>query len=238
MKKINFIEKSETNAGEVIFSREEERKHAVDLKVDDESKKVECLEEIKSKREKYAKHYRMSDGSIRAVYYGTPVHYYDVDSKQYEEIDNELEYIDKSIEEQDFEGYQNKRGETKVKFAKQIGESHLMQINKGGHKIIWRLLGQKQEHSSKREISDYGRVENVCAAVHNAKNSDIEKKAIHKKNALINNLVQSYGEIRYNDFVKGADLQYFTKSSQLKENIIIKEQLDNYEFAFELRLKE
>ena len=40
--------------------------------------------------------------------------------------------------------------------------------------------------------------------------------------------VKSHGEIRYNDFVKGADLQYFTKSFQLKENTLIWKMLQVY----------
>ena len=236
MKKISLINNVDAKLEEK-YVPDSKKEHIISKKVT-AKKEAACIEEIKRKREPNAKHYRMSDGSVRAVYYGSPIHYYDADSKKYEEIDNTLEYSDKSAGEEDFAGYQNRHGDIKVKFARQVGENRLMQINKGNHRIMWRLLGQKQPHGSARAITDYGRIENVCATVNNGSEDSEENKAFKKEKGLIGDTVKMQGEIRYNEFVKGADLQYLAMTSGLKENIVIKERLENYEFAFELQLKE
>jgi len=173
---------------------------------DEEDKKEEAtvLYEDTSKREECAKHFRMSDGTYRAHYYGGAVHCIDETTGNWEEIDNTLEIATDSGSEDDFEGYTNKRAGFKVKFAKDTGCKNLMSIQKGEHKIVM-------------ELENKPSATNCCVA-------DICND--EKKN-----------EVCYNNFVPNMDLQYILNGNGVKENIIVKERLDSYDFGFKLKVK-
>jgi|GEM_PF-3144818 len=182
-----------------------------------------------SKREESAKHFKMSDGTYKAFYYGSPVHYLNSETGVFEPIDNTLEYASDSGQEDGFEGYVNKAHDLKVKFAKKVNDKNVVAIQKGEHSLALKLLGRVDVASA-----------NSCDSLNSCeaqiiKSDDLEAGLnLDDPHYYTQNLTN---EIRYNDFISGADLQYILTSNGVKENIIVKERLENYEFAFKLKTK-
>ena len=95
------------------------------------------VEEIQEKRGLCCKHYRVGAGKACAVYFNEPVHYYDEDSKELKEIDNTIRRIEQAEGEKG--GYENASGEVKIRFARSIGDAAFLTLEKGMHKMSWRL---------------------------------------------------------------------------------------------------
>lgn len=53
----------------------------------------------------------------------------------------------------------------------------------------------------------------------------------------VTDIIKSEKGFIFKELIKGTDLEYIVSERGLKENIIIKEKLDNYEFSFSLKLK-
>jgi len=142
------------------------------------------------------------------VCYAHPVHCFDPSAGTWLPIDNSLEFS----QGDGFAGWKNKRGRFGVKFAYAASGNQLMSIEKDGYKLSWRLLG------------------NINSAEAQIIATPPPEEAIPDFEGL-DNLIS---EIRYNDFVDGADLQYIVSESAVKENIIVKTPLANHEFAFRI----
>ena len=188
-----------------------------------EEQAAHVLFEDISKREVDAKHFRMSDGSFRAVYYGSPVHYYDENEGKYVGIDNTLtESGCDETDEDDFRGYVNRRGSFRVKLAENTDGRNLMAIEKDGYRLIWKLLGKKDRATGETALAS------ASARVSKA------NEAGSGTGAELNRL---NGEVRYDDFVPGCDLQYVVTPTGVKENIIVREKKEAYIFDFLLKTK-
>lgn len=198
--------------------------------------RVTGVEELREKRGDCCKHFWTEDGKICAVLYGEPVHYYNAERKEYEEIDSTMRYCTAGETEDGFEGYENVSGAVKVRFAKKVKSETLMSLSKGEQKVSWRFLGQYPASQSRaamqaETLNDVEAVAGVRAE--KKKNNTGRFRTIAEANEEL--VKKNHGEIRYNDFVKGADLQYIVGNSRLKENIVIKEKMAGYKFAFELQ---
>lgn len=188
-----------------------------------EEQAAHVLFEDISKREVDAKHFRMSDGSFRAVYYGSPVHYYDENEGKYVGIDNTLtESGCDETDEDDFRGYVNRRGSFRVKLAENTDGRNLMAIEKDGYRLIWKLLGKKDRVTGETALAS------ASARVSKANEADSGTGA---------ELDRLNGEVRYDDFVPGCDLQYVVTPTGVKENIIVREKKEAYIFDFLLKTK-
>lgn len=175
------------------------------------------LFEDEAKREENVKHFRMSDGSYRAQIFTEPVHYYDETEGKYLAIDNTLCDCPACLEkEDDFDGYENRQSDVRVKFGKRTN-GKLFTLEKDGYKVEWKLLGKRD----KRLLCDA--LNDSCAFLPNGKQRSAETKLSD--------------EIRYNDIAPGTDLQYILSPKRIKENIIVRERQDSYEYKFELKLK-
>jgi YD repeat-containing protein len=168
--------------------------------------------EDESKREFDVKHYVMSDQSRMAVLYNEDVHYYEDD--KYKDIDNSLDYSEAS-ETDDVNGYENKKNSFKVKFAKDAHSNQLVRIKSDKYKVTWDYLDEDVNSSE--------------AQVGSVQTTKKEKQQFAAENV-------SSG-VTYNDIKPGVDLQYLLEGSRMKENIIIKEIQDKYEFLFEMKVK-
>ena len=211
MGKIKIKQKSQTMAGNAVVEGKTgiKAKRSGNLK---EPPKV--LYEDKTKREANVKHFRMSDGSYRAEIYNEPIHYYDAAEGKYLAIDNTLcDCPACSGQEDDFDGYENRQSDIKVKFGKRTGGGKLLSLRKGQYGVEWRL----SKGTAKARMSEN---DSLAELLHGAE----EKERLSD-------------EIRYNDVFTGTDLQYVVSSVCIKENIIVKERRENYEYEFELKLK-
>lgn len=92
------------------------------------------LEELHNKRSLNGKHFRTDNGSFVSVVYKEPIHF--EKEGQWLEIDNTLvQKEDESIGK----FYQNKAGETTVKFPETTSETELISLEKGSYHLTWKL---------------------------------------------------------------------------------------------------
>jgi RHS repeat-associated protein len=176
-----------------------------------------------SKREENVKHFKMSNGTYQAQIFNEPIHYYDNNEGKFISIDNTFcECAKCQSDEDDFEGYQNKKGKVRVKFNKNTNDNNLFFVEKGEHKLSWKLLGKKNNLYDKEEL--------------NITEAKIKNNSLKVKDVCLNKNNNSTSEILYNNFTNGADLQYILENSRIKENIIIKEKSENYEYSFYLKV--
>ncbi|MBE6673891.1 MAG: hypothetical protein E7596_02155 [Ruminococcaceae bacterium] len=96
-----------------------------DIEGEPTTKDVIVLEEDEALREENIKHFKLSDGTTKAVVYSQAVHYKDADGK-WVDIDNALT----------LNGSEYSAGnKSEIKFANKSGSSGLVSINDGGYKI-------------------------------------------------------------------------------------------------------
>ena len=83
----------------------------------EENKRTVLFEDI-TRREPNAKHFRMSDGTFKAVCYSSPVHYYDEEEGKYIAADSVPAFCAAdAADEEDFDGYENRGVDFKVKLS-------------------------------------------------------------------------------------------------------------------------
>ncbi|MBR6509839.1 MAG: DNRLRE domain-containing protein [Clostridia bacterium] len=157
----------------------------------------DIIGEIIDKREANVKHFKMSDGSYTAAVYPYDVHF-ENSNGEFLDIDNSLS--------SDIDGtdkiYSNKNNETFVKFMKKSNPNKLYTINKGEHKI-------------KVSIDGVSKVKAILEETN-------EESSIDSKYKLEN----IGSKISYNDILDNTDIEYTLISTELKENIILKEKVD------------
>jgi len=191
-------------------------------------KEPTMLFEDLSKREECAKHFRMSDGTYKAYFYGSPVHYYDETTNCFEEIDNTLELSADSESTGNFECYQNKRSALKVQFARNSNCASLMAMAKGEHKLAWKFVGRNAEQvACEGQIVECEQSEQTERGLAKSSESRAEDVTVCNANS----------EIRYNNIEPNIDIQYILNGAGVKENIIVSERRDCYEFVFKLGME-
>jgi len=98
----------------------------------------------------------------------------------------------------------------------------LMAIEKDGYRLIWKLLGKKDRATGETALAS------ASARVSKANEAGSGTGA---------ELDRLNGEVRYDDFVPGCDLQYVVTPTGVKENIIVREKKEAYIFDFLLKTK-
>ena len=162
--------------------------------------------ELTDRRDEYTKHFKQPDGSIVAVSFNTPLHIQNEDGK-WEQIDNTLAEI----------GSEYSTSDSRIKFAKKTtGNSELFTLHNGNGKITMSLDGATKNVSG--EITNYQADQNEDEII---KMSHLEK---------LNS------SIKYSEILSGVDLEYVAVSNSIKENIIVKSELDSYVFSFTMKL--
>ena len=163
--------------------------------------------EITSLRDENVKHFQMSDGSVVAASYDVPIHTME---------DGEWEDIDNSLSES---GDELTTGNQRVKFSKKInGSKKILTIHDGNKKI---------------EISMADAIKKTSGSIVNYDSESEENLTELQKMTKLDNISSS---VIYEDILQGVDLEYIVISSTIKENIIVKEKSDTYEYEFSLKL--
>ena len=180
--------------------------------VEEEASELEILYEIISLRDEYSKRFMLSDGNVQIARYDSAVHFLD-ENGEWKDIDNSLQSSD-AIDSEDFNGYENKANEIKVKFSKSSNASKLFKYQFDKSSITWGLskADKKAAKISKRN-----------AVVH----SDDDKLALEN----------TQSGVTYTDIMPSTDLQYTVIGNTIKENIIIKDKKDSYDFTFDIKTK-
>ena len=188
--------------------------------IQNKSEKPEIMFEDVSLRDSHIKHYRMTDGTMNAVIFNEPVHYYDEDSHCFRNIDNRLKKMEGNNTDF-FNGYETRNNDFKVSLAGDLDQKYLMRVSKGVHSILWKV-SEKGNTTNQGEIG-YAR--------NNAVKTIVSDDDENEQNEL---QVNPDGTILYSGMFENADLQYIISGDIVKENIIVKEKLGVYSYAFEI----
>ena len=164
--------------------------------------------EVVERREANVKHFALEDGSYTAVMYNSAVHTQDAEGN-WQDIDNRLSDS----------GSEFSTSNARIKFAKKItGNETLFTLHDGDRKITMSLNNA---------------VKKTTGAVSNhVTEFDSEATQLQKLMTLDN----LSSEILYADILDGVDLQYVVESLNVKENIIVKERKDSYQYTFTIAL--
>ena len=184
--------------------------NSADSNVKEQSKTApSILGELVDKRESNVKHFKMSDGTITAAVYPYDVHFENADGK-FLDIDNSLSSENDGTDDV----FSNKNNETFVKFMKKSNPNKLYTINKGDHKI-------------KVSIEGVSKVEAVL--------QDHNKNTVTDEKYTLKNIGS---KISYADILNNTDIEYTLISTEIKENIILKEKVDFNSLIYTYHLSE
>lgn len=162
--------------------------------------------EVVEKRDKNIKQFKKDDSTFEADIFPFAVHY-PKDGK-WQDIDNTL--VDGQDEENN-QVLENKDNEYKVKIAKNSSSSKLARIQKDGYEVSWILEGAQSVVSQVKPLDQ---------TLLNGLSENDKKRTLRKISS----------EVNFIDIFSNIDLQYLVNPEELKENIIIKEKVDNPSF--------
>lgn len=163
--------------------------------------------EVVELRDESVKHFRLEDGSYVAAQYDAPVHYLD-ENGEWQNIDNSLSD----------NGSEYSTTNARIKFAKKItGNENLFTLHDGNYKITMSLDNAIKKTQGK---------------IINAEDDPKEESKLQKM-MMLENLTS---EIIYENILTDVDLQYVINSGNIKENLIVKKQQDQYIYTFTIKL--
>lgn len=169
-----------------------------------------AVSEIENLRDEYTKTYLMSDHTMQVVQYSQPVHYQEND--EWYEYDLSL-CSEKKQTSNDFDGYKSDAPDFNVKFADSINSDTLVSIDKDRYSLKWTLNDVAKMRSLISDVEIASKEETVDEpdklTVENAKDS-----------------------ITYSNFRKNSDLNYQINPEGIKENIILNDKSDSYEYNY------
>ncbi len=165
--------------------------------------------EMEDLRTRSGKTFRMDDGSFRAVQYAEPVHF-EKDGK-WAEYDNTL--VLKETEKGKY--YSVTESDIDLHFAADEN-SPLFSVGKDGKGVAF-VLDQAQ---------------NISPAVE--KKSEFKDISEYEKATVLTN---HGAKIVYSELLKGVDFEYIVTGAKVKENILVKERMENYRFSFRLAVE-
>ena len=176
--------------------------------ITDQSPAPDAMFELTDRREQNVKHFRLSDSSIVAAQYASPIHEQD-ENGEWQDIDNTL----------GDSGNEYATPNAKIKFAKKItGNQNLFTLHDGKYKITMSLDGA---------------IKKTPGTVTNTQTEFGEDTTQLQKMMTLDKLS---AKIMYADILDGVDLEYVLESVNVKENIIVKQKKDSYTYTFTLDL--
>ena len=178
------------------------------------------VSEITEERDEYSKQFRLDDGTYMAVSYNQPIHYKN-DNGEWVEYNNSL--IDTSestatddevsaYSEDSTDEYTNQSSNIKVNYSKKSKENNMIKVKANDYSISW----------------GYKNTNKVNATVV----SNDEKLEGNDKYTVLKNQVS---ETVYENIYNNVDIQYFTTSVGVKENIILKNANAQNEFNIQYK---
>ena len=171
-----------------------------------EVKEAYIIGELEEKREENVKHFRMSDGSYKAVKYAIPVHF--TNNGQWVEYDNTLYEVDSDDKERSSNNKDltTKLSDYTVKLSKKTNGHKFVRLEKGEYKLSWY----------------YHNAEKITAEIVERK-EDNDETTVEKVTS----------EVLYTEVYHDIDFQYIISSIGVKENIILKSADTNTDFTAE-----
>ena len=172
------------------------------------------IEEVEEYREEYTKHFKMPDGTYKAVSYTAPVHRMD-ENGEWQDLENILS--ESTVKNK--QAYVTSDGRTV--FSKKISadDRTVFEINDGGYsmKVSFDNEGIKNSNA---------KLSNHAKKYQPTNTDDIETQYKKLKE------IDTNTTVKYKNIIKNIDLEYVLSANDIKENIIIRKACDDYEFSF------
>lgn len=179
--------------------------------------------EIVSRREKNVKHFRMPDGTVQAVVYGTAVHRKDTDGV-WQDINNNLSANVSKVKN----AYAT--DDLRLIFAKQyLPNEQLFVLNEDGYSVAMKLMGAPLSTGTGLELQGAASVTTVTNAP--TREANATYRTIEEAQTVRNASSITYTNVRAN-----TDLEYVLTGDSVKENIVVKQAGGSYTYDFALTL--
>ena len=213
------------------------------------NEEVYILSENIDMRNRYRKVYNLSDGTVLAEQYSTPIHYLDKVTGEYKEIDNT--FVAATDETGVF--YKNAANAFEVKIHKNATQdSSFIEISKDGYELAF-------EPAVYKKISEKAITDNIAEVesnvLQNATSASFESAKISKIEGISSGLKPDFdysskkvtesqfspsviSEAVYNNFWDGASLQYSLNASEIEEVITINKSAEKYSYIFKMNTDE
>lgn len=219
--------------------------------------KLSVLGEVPEKRSEFTKHFRMSDGSMKAIVYSDQVHYKSGD--EFKEIDNTLIDADNNT-------YKNTDSSFKVSLSKNFKNKNLINIESDDHSISMSYIkkkykkfrsassseeskgnssnDKKQNTSDQKVISealceeDLSKIPETEVDASNVGIENFDKTKMSFKNEDEEKICsgKTHSKAKYENSDTNIDLNYTLSGLGFNENIVLKNKSnDNDRFDFEVK---
>ena len=172
------------------------------------------IEEVEEYREEYSKHFKMPDGTYKAVSYTAPVHRMD-ENGEWQDLENILS--ESTVKNK--QAYVTSDGRTI--FSKKISadDRSVFEINDGGYSMKVSFDNEEIKNSN-------AKLSNHAKKYQPTNTDDIETQYKKLKE------IDTNTTVKYKNIIKNIDLEYVLSANDIKENIIIRKACDDYEFSF------
>ena len=184
------------------------------------------IEELTDLREENVKHFRLSDGTYEAIMYAEPVHRKD-ENGAWQDIDNTLTLIT----EKNIKRYTTP--DSRVSFADYaVANKALFVLDENGYSISMRFANDLSiKNVAASEIVRPGAMEepvvqNTTEQCKDKKYEDIREAAV----------IDNRSSITYNNIDLYTNIEYVLQGNDIKENIIVTAQRDDYKYIFQLNV--
>ena len=182
-----------------------------------ETTTANIVSEIEDKRDETTKHFRMDDGTIMAVNYGSPVHYKNSKGK-WIEYNNSLIADDDTLSAATADeavcGFVNKKSDIDIKVAPDSRSEKMIHIGAKKGDISWKYSGAK---------------------LSNAKVKNNNKK--YKGNEKFTNVDKMTSTAKYENIYENVDLECIVSPTGVKENLILgnKDAQNEFEIVYDIK---
>ena len=166
---------------------------------------------------------RLEDGANIAVVYPEPVHF-ESDSG-WEEIDNSLVLNRDVTDNSGNPVYSLKASDVNLRIPQNLNSGNKIEISKNGNTFKMGLYNKGTAGSEDAVIRNNIDTEYIV----NENASAIERQNEETIQSALNT-----SKVEYKAAFEDADLEYTVSSSRIKENIVVNEKQDNYEYKFEI----
>ena len=208
----------------------------IDDTISESEHEVFIVEEDRSKRGQFEKHYLCSDGTYVSVTYPEAIHYLD-DNNQWQDVDQSLTYDSASGM------YISDKADFEVSFSNKASADNMARIERNGYTLSWGIqTTQKngnalsrsatQSNSSINSSTDVVLIpsSSVSAIIENSidnKNTDIKNRLVANSDTFA--LPKISSQISYSnifDETQNVSLQYTVYHNKIEEDIIISQRGD------------
>ncbi len=193
-----------------------------EVEIQSEIEKIEpfIVGEIEELRDEYSKTYERSDGINVLVTKSEPIHYYDKEAEEWEEIDNTLILTE---DEDGGTAYTNENKAFNTILSLKDGSASAT-IEEDGNTISFKLIDSNSKNVKETKESNDGKNNNNSNKNNKSDKNKNSKYGMTKEELIesLNEEQSEQGQLTYEEVYKDTDLVYDVTTKSLKESIVLK----------------